>query len=50
MSGNTICCDISGPDVFTGELTRVERINANRRLIFTMPDPMDPTCRAIVAS
>jgi hypothetical protein len=49
MSANNICCDNSGPDVFIGELTRVERIGANRRLIFTMPDPMDPTCRAIVA-
>jgi hypothetical protein len=49
MSGNNICCDNSGPDVFIGELTRVERIGANRRLIFTMPDPMDPRCRAIVA-
>jgi hypothetical protein len=49
MSGNNICCDSSGLDVFIGELTRVERIGANRRLIFTMPDPMDPTCRAIVA-
>jgi hypothetical protein len=49
MSGNNICCDNSGPDVFIGELTRVERIGADRRLIFTMPDPMDPTCRAIVA-
>src|SRR5580704_12183524 len=49
MSRNNICCDNSGPDVFIGELTRVERIGANRRLIFTMPDPMDPTCRAIVA-
>jgi hypothetical protein len=49
MSGNNICCDNSGPDVFVGELTRVDRMGTNRRLVFTMPDPMDPTCRAIVA-
>jgi hypothetical protein len=49
MSGNNIYSDNSGPDVFVSELTRVEKIGANRRLIFTMPDPIDPTCRAIVA-
>ncbi|MBV9249924.1 MAG: hypothetical protein JO227_11850 [Acetobacteraceae bacterium] len=32
-----------------GELTRVEKIGANRRLIFTMPAPPSPNWKVIVA-
>jgi hypothetical protein len=41
-------CDNAGPDVFIGELTKVERLGSNRRLIFTMPDPLSPGWRQIV--
>jgi hypothetical protein len=49
MSENHLGSDNSGPDIFVCELTRVEKIGANRRLIFTMPDPLSPTWRVIVA-
>ena len=48
MSDN-VQSDNSGPDIFVGELTRIERLGNNRRLIFTMPDPISPSWRVIVA-
>jgi hypothetical protein len=44
-----ITSDHSQGDIFLGELTRVDRIGLNRRLIFTLPDPIESNHRVIVA-
>jgi hypothetical protein len=37
------------PDVFCSNLSRIDCIGSNRRLVFTVPDVADPEYRVVVA-
>jgi hypothetical protein len=41
--------DQNYPDTFVCELTKIERLGSNRRLVFTVPSADEPTYKSIVA-